>query len=225
MDRKESINIIITAAEITKGMKSVGSKSLLKLRNSVPLIEYQIKWLKKFYPKSTIYISTGFESDKIQKIAQQYQNTEIIYNPDYKNTNQGRGIMQCLDAGQLDNALILNSGIMFKHIFTADGESSVVYLLNKPKTYFEVGCHNLESVDYLFYDLPQKWSECVYLGHTAIHKLKILRDKNSMDQLYLFELINLLIDAGENFSSAIIPKQQIMKVTGLKDLSKAKAFI
>jgi hypothetical protein len=46
-----------------------------------------------------------------------------------------------------------------------------------------------------------------------------------MDQLYLFELINLLIDAGENFRSAIIPKQQIMKVTGLKDLSKAKAFI
>jgi hypothetical protein len=223
--KKEQLNIIITAAEITKGMKSVGSKSLLKLKNSTSLIEHQIISLQKFYPGSKIYISTGFESEKIHKIAQQYKNIEIMYNQDYKNSNQGKGIVQCIVSGKLDNALILSSGIMFKHVFTINKKHSRIYILSKPKNYFDVGCHDTTTVDYLFYDLPQKWSECVYLNSSAITRLKSLLDKHNMDQLYLFEIINLLIDSGHGFDSCIIPKQKIMKVTGLKDISKAKAFI
>jgi bifunctional N-acetylglucosamine-1-phosphate-uridyltransferase/glucosamine-1-phosphate-acetyltransferase GlmU-like protein len=222
---KATPNIIITAAEITKGMKSVGSKSLLRLKNSIPIIEHQIISLRKFYPKSQIYISTGFESDKIHKIVQQYGGIEIVYNQDYRNTNQGKGIVQCLDACDIDSALILNSGIMFKHNFAINKQSSIIYLLSKSKKDFDIGCHDTTNVDYLFYDLPQKWSECAYLSHSAIHRLKNLREKQTMDQLYLFELINLLIDSGENFYGSVIPKQKLMKVTGLKDLPRAKAFI
>ena len=63
---------LIIASEVTKGMKSIGSKSLLRLKNSTLLIEYQIKELQKQHPGINIAISTGFESDKMVKALSNY---------------------------------------------------------------------------------------------------------------------------------------------------------
>jgi hypothetical protein len=53
---------------------------------------------------------------------------------------------------------------------------------------------------------------------------KISKDKN-LDQLYLFEIMNLLSDNGSNINKINISKQQVMKITNIKDLSKARSFV
>ena len=67
MNKKSPLSAIILASEITKGMKSIGSKALLPISGSVTLIDYQIQFLKRFYNPVEIYICTGFDHEKIVK--------------------------------------------------------------------------------------------------------------------------------------------------------------
>ena len=88
----EPIKALIIASEVTKGMKSVGSKSLLKIKNSMLVIEYQIKELKKYYKDIDITIATGFESEKMIKLLNSYD-VKFLYNSDYQTTNQAKSII------------------------------------------------------------------------------------------------------------------------------------
>jgi hypothetical protein len=59
----QKLNALIIAAEVTKGMKSMGSKSLLKLKNSIFVIEYQINELRKHYKDIDITISSSLKEN------------------------------------------------------------------------------------------------------------------------------------------------------------------
>ena len=82
------LDALIIAPEITKGMKSLGSKALLTIKNSISILDYQIQELKKIDKNIFIYIATGFESDKVEKTARKYSNTKIIENNKYETSNQ-----------------------------------------------------------------------------------------------------------------------------------------
>jgi hypothetical protein len=218
-------NIIISAAEITKGMKSVGSKSLLKIKNDTTIIEYQIQQLKTHYPKSPIYVLTGFESDKVNKVLSRFRNVHTIYNEQYKTTNQCHGIVKCFEQYSLSNALIISSGVICKIAFNII-DISTVYLIDKEKENFTIGCGESSSTkaEYLFYDLPKKWTECVFLNQSAINTINDTAKRNKTDQMFLFEMINMLIDQGEGFDINTIQKKHIIKIGGIKDIRKAKVF-
>ena len=55
-----NLNAIIIIPEITKGMKSIGSKSLLKIKN-VSVLEYQIKQIKAINRNIHIVINIRYE--------------------------------------------------------------------------------------------------------------------------------------------------------------------
>ena len=78
------IEAIILVPEITKGMKSIGSKSLLKIRKSKHIIDYQIEQISSISKKIKVNIATGFDNEKIKKILQdKYPNINVIYNDKY----------------------------------------------------------------------------------------------------------------------------------------------
>ncbi len=85
------IDAIINISEITKGMKSVGAKALLKINNT-SIIEHQINQLKSINRNIKINIITGFEHEKIKKTLSKYRNINIIYNKQYETTNQSMGL-------------------------------------------------------------------------------------------------------------------------------------
>ena len=90
------INAVILTPEITKGMKSVGSKSLLKIKNKT-LLEHQIDYLFSLSRKTLINIVTGFDHDKINKhINEKYEKRidqiRLIYDDKYEGTNHGHSI-------------------------------------------------------------------------------------------------------------------------------------
>lgn len=222
------VDILLLIPEITKGMKSLGSKSLLKIKNSTTVLEYQISQLRKHNPKSTIFIGTGFESDKIKKHFGHYNKIEFIDNPVYIKTNQSKLIESFVASYTSENLLVISNGILFKNdpFSVRDAESSKIFLIDKPKNHFNIGCNSTEKIHYLFYDLPSVWSECVLFDKPALRSIRQLSLKTYIDQMYLFELINLLLDNPDlHFEKQIISKKDIMKINSIKDITSAKLFI
>jgi CTP:phosphocholine cytidylyltransferase-like protein len=222
------LDVVIIVPEITKGMKSIGSKALLKIKDSLSILEYQIQQLKKTYKKSHIHVIAGFEVEKIKKTLVKY-NVNIIYNDAYLSTNQSKCLELFLKQHNSHSLLIVSNGILFKNDpfdITTD-DSSKVFLIDKPKINFNIGCCEDSGGDlnYLFYDLPVAWSECVYLNSQAIEKLKYISKEQNISQMYLFETINHLVSNNILFTKQYISKKDIMKINTTKDLGRAKLFI
>jgi hypothetical protein len=221
------LDILLLVPEITKGMKSLGSKALLTIKNSTVVLDYQIQQLKKIDSNCNIFIGAGFECDKIRKTIAKYSRVQIIENNDYMNTNQARLIKLFVDNhSSCNDLLIVSNGVLFKNSSIKYSSKSKIFLIDKPKANFNIGCNESDSVNYLFYDLPTAWSECVLLDNIAVQNMKNICDSQNIDQLFLFELINILIEKYNIvFDKNFISKKNIMKINTAKDISKAKLFI
>lgn len=222
------LDALIIVPEITKGMKSIGSKALLKIKDSLSILEYQIQQLKKINRKIDIHIIAGFEIEKIKKTLNKSK-VNIIYEHEYMYTSQSKCLRLFLDSYDSSNLFVISNGIIFKNspFDLTESNTSKVFLIDKPKNNFNIGCceTNSENINYLFYDLPTAWSECIYLTHDAVQKFKEISQDKTMDQMYLFEIINQLILSNISFYKHYIPKKNIMKINTIKDLTKAKVFI
>lgn len=224
------INALIIASEITKGMKSVGARSMLNICGSSRIIDQQIHYLKSIHKNINITIAAGYEYDKVQQyISKKYKNINIIYNPDYKNTNEVSNLALYINKNpNIDNLFIVNGGILLKknsipnQIFK--NNLSTIFLLNSTKNNFNLGCNNTEFVEYIFYDLEKPWSECIYLTKQYIMAFKKLFNQQNMDQMYIFEAINFLLNT-DNMKIQYINKKNIMKISNVNDTLKAKTFL
>lgn len=222
-------NAIILVPEITKGMKSIGSKVLLEIKKKLSVLEHQIKSIFDIDSKIHITVCTGFESDKIIEVIKKYKNIDYIFNPDYETTNQAYDIKLFIDKYPAStDILIINGGVLFsnscikKEMLT---NKSKIFILNKTKENFSLGCSEGLNLNYIFYDLPEQWSECAYLNSESISLLKQIINKGSINQMYLFELLNELLNQNNAINKQYINKKLIMKINNVKDIEKAKVFI
>jgi CTP:phosphocholine cytidylyltransferase-like protein len=115
VNNKQPIEALIIATEVTKGMKSIGSKSLLKIKHSLVVIEHQIIKLQKTYKNIKITIATGFEADKMKKLLENY-NINFLHNPRFESTNQAKSILDFIALNIPERLFILNNGVLFKEI-------------------------------------------------------------------------------------------------------------
>lgn len=223
------IEALILIPEITKGMKSVGSKALLEIKNKTSIIEYQIQYLQNIDKNIRISIATGFESDRIIDALSSYNNINFIYNPNYKNTNQAASIKLYLNSyPNVDNLLLISSGVLLRDksiVKSMLSGSSKLFTISKEKENFELGCSDKTDLEYIFYDLPEPWSECVYLNKDAIGMVKYITDKLAVDQMYLFEILNEILNKNIVLTKQVIDKKNIMKIINQKDVMKAKLFL
>jgi hypothetical protein len=223
------INVLVLIPEITKGMKSIGSKSLLKIKNSKSIIEHQIELLLSMKNKVSINIATGFDNDRINKTIDKYKNINIVYNDQYENTNYGKCIKLFIQQNpNIDNLFVIGSGILFKeNIFpqSSFGNMSRIFILDKPANNFNIGCNANKNIEYLFYDLPEPWAECVYLDLSGIGGLKTLIEQKNIDQMYIFEIINDLLLLNIDFQKEYFSRSKFFKISSTKDINRAKLFI
>lgn len=222
------INAIILVPEITKGMKSIGSKSLLKIKNGQYIIQHQIEQLLQIHKKINITVATGFDNDKIIKAIEGYPRTNVMYNSEYHNTNFGKCLELYLsNSSHVDNLFIINSGILFKpKTFLAQyfKDQSKIFILDKPKVNFDIGCGVANKIEYLFYDLPQIWSECAFLNKQALNVLSSIISQKNISQMYIFEILNQLISSDIIFEKHILPKKNFLKISTMKDINRARIF-
>lgn len=221
------IDILIITPEITKGMKSVGSKCLLPLRKNLSVIEYQIAQAQKITKQSRITINIGFDSEKIISRLYRYRTIRYLVNNQYDNTNQANNLLLYLDEYKPKNLLILSSGLLIKEntIEKIHLQSECkIFMLHKHKNNFSIGSSVCKNLEYLFFDMDEPWTEIVYLNEDAINILSNC-DKNIFQQMYLFEVINFLLSKNVKFTKVYLNKGSVMKINNYKDLNKAKIFI
>jgi len=220
------INAIILVSEITKGMKSIGSKALISIDHRKSIIEHQIEYLQKNYSNIDITVATGFDADKIQKKTKRY-NITTIHNDKYDDTNHGMSLFMYLQKMKtIENLLIISNGILLKEKLPTAIDESIIYALTKKNNDYNIGLNITEKnkPTYLFYDFPISWSECVFLDASSIVKLRVVLVKDNMRQMFLFEIINYLLDSDCRFKTEKIANKNICKVTTIKNTKKAKTF-
>jgi len=221
------IDILIITPEITKGMKSVGSKCLLPLRKNLSVIEYQITQAQKITKQSRITINIGFDSEKIISKLYRYRTVRYLVNNEYDNTNQAKNLLLYIDQYKPKHLLILSSGLLLKENTIEKIHLQAeckIFMLHKQKNNFSIGSSMSKNLEYLFFDMDEPWTEIVYLNEEAINILAAC-EKNIFQQMYLFEVINFLLSKNVGFTKVYVNKGNIMKINNYKDLNKAKVFI
>ena len=213
--------------ETTKGMKSIGPKALLSLNSKYTVLDKQILAIKSINRRNKIFISTGFQHSKVLKIANKYRNVQIINEKNYEKYNQCKHIINYIEhISELEDVFIINNGILFKdNCFDrlTKNNPSTIYIIDKNKEDFELGCQSQDS-QYLFYGLPRKWTECIFLNKSLMQKILEMHKSQDISNYFLFEIINMIYDNHE-INESIVSYKNIMKINNCEDIRRAKRFL
>lgn len=228
MSSKTLNNAVILVSDITKGMKSIGSKALLNISNNISILEYQIQYLKKFYYPINIYLSTGFDHERILKTTHKYKNIYYSYSSDYDKENQVGSLIRCLNEYSIKkNTIVFTNGfIPIEKIMINSNECSIEVTQKITKLPFDIGANIQDRPTHLFYGLPNKWTEYLHLNIESIQYITNTLNSNpkQYSKMFLFELINLLIDNNIPIHSKNIYKNLPIKVNTIKDLHIAQKY-
>ena len=220
-------NVILLCSEITKGMKSYGPKAFIPVgpkNKQKPLIIKQIDNIFERYGSNTnIYITIGFEQDKFLKIlddyypTRKYKNIFHVYNDLYLESNNAYSFGMALNSINSGNCLVIQNGILINYYPKIMDKSLLPTIKNNLDESFNIGLTlNDNIVQYAFYDLPNKWSEILYISSRDIGKIKTLITKHDLKQKFLFELVNIFIDNNIIFQTEYISHKNISKITNHK---------
>jgi|LakMenEpi03Aug12_release.lakeMendotaPanAssembly.Ray.scaffolds.fasta_scaffold96036_5 hypothetical protein len=218
---------IILVSEITKGMKSIGSKSLLPIEDNITVIDHQIQYLKKNYNPIEIILCTGFDHEKITQKTKKYKNIQYYCNDNYTNDNQAGSLIKCLKEFNPNNTLVLTNGLLLFEKIKLQNHSCTYFIDNKNRrNYFDIGSNNIEKDGYLFYDLYYKWVELLFLEKQDTNFLCEAKNIQSLSKLFLFELINHIKSANDKLQFIQLQSQDMcpIKINSLKDLAYAKKY-
>lgn len=229
----KKIACFIFSYEITKGMKSIGPKALIKSKKAKEFINYQIDSMKD--KNIDIYVILGFGSDKVKKKIE-HQNVSVLNNSLYESTNDGYAlelILQNYDLKKYAGCVIINSGILFNRHIKLDimnsskqNQSKIYYFNHNHSAVFPIGFTIIDAiVRHMFFNLSNNvWNEVIYLDNIAMKHYKRTYS-SSMRNMFLFELINNSIDQGIKYKPVKVKYGHTIKITSIKDSNKIKELI
>lgn len=214
-------NIVVLCSEITRGMKSYGPKATILLgKKKEPLIIKQIKTALKLYPDCKIHIVIGFGSQKIQKIICDYNldnRVNFIIHDDYENHNNGGAFLKSIQHCY-DDTLFINNGVILNEAI--DNKECCLPVINgKNIDDFSIGSIiDNGCVQHLFYDLDNRWSETVFISKRYIDNIKsiVLSQQEKFSKMFLFEILNHLIDNNIAFTTQVLSHNKLQKIVSHK---------
>ena len=222
----DTITVIIPAAGTGRRMKTYGPKPMINIGKKT-ILQRQIDIIKEYFKSVRFIIVTGFESDKlIQSSPKDFIKLE---NELYKETNVARSVSIALNAVESDRVLVLMGDLVFSKeaIGMLDYSSSCTSASIDNHREAEVGCIISKNGVLLnmMYDLELKWNQIVYLQGKELKLFKEACTKRRNKKLFLFEIINKVIDKGGKIKCIINDKIKVIDVDNSKDLLKIKEII
>ena len=217
------ISIVIPAAGLGSRMKSYGPKSLIKIKDSMTIIENQLKYIFKYFYKPQVILVTGFKSDKIKNFLSD-RRIDIVENDAWETTNVGHSVILGMTKVKHKNVILLNGDLVF-NAWTLKAPFGMYSMMLVDKLGYmkdeEVGCLiNNSKVINVMYDLPDKWAQIVYFTGKELELLKLnLARCPDYAYKYTFEIINDIIDDGGNFFAHSPPRMKITDIDSSKDLN------
>jgi len=201
----DPLTIIIPTAGEGCRMKAYGTKSLIKIKDNLTILEYQIQLVRKrFGPYITIIVVSGFESDKI--VTHSPESIIHVENERYSETSVVHSIGLGLKATITNRALIIYGDLIFNYdtlLQPLDVKSLLFIDTSNTMTENEVGCIITDGrVENLMYDLPNKWAQIIYLTGKELKLCRQYSCNPTYEKWLGFELLNLLITKGGRFFQA-----------------------
>jgi CTP:phosphocholine cytidylyltransferase-like protein len=206
------MNIIILGDKFQKRMKSKGCMGLFKIKNEY-IIFQQYKAIKKIFPFAKIIYVYGFESKKL--LAATFKNKrmlgdiDFVYNKDYNKYNYGNSLQIVKDTivGNtiicFGDVLLPNLSFLKKNkeetskVFVGSGGSGLGCIINNSK------------IENIFYDLIHPIQDLYFICSKDTIILKKILDNKSPEikNMFIFEIINKMIDKNVNFKPLILNKE------------------
>lgn len=220
-----NLTIIIPAAGAAHRMRSVGPKCLIDIGGKT-LLERTIEACTTNYPLAKLIVVTGFQSDRVASNLS--KNAISVENERYEATNVARSIGLALRATQDENILIVYGDLIF--------DSSALSGLNgkASKAIIDIsGCFDTETreigirlqngvVDSFAYAYPEKWAQIAFFTGKELSLLRKLTYNREFERLYLYEVLNMMIEKGAAFEGVKNPRCRIMDIDTVEDIEKAR---
>ncbi len=223
----DKLTLIIPSAGLGRRMKSYGPKPLIDLGNGQLVLERQLSILKQAYPDAEFVLVLGFEAEKVYRVIPKY--VKVIENGIYDITNVAKSIEMAINATNPSRLLIVYGDLVFNQqtFESMPLNESLIVVDNKQQLHeTEVGVHiENNKVCFFSYHAPTKWAQIAYLTGKELHEYKKIAGHPDRKRFYSFEIFNLIISHGGQFTAFEPPHMRITEIDTAKDIDTARDFI
>ena len=165
----------------------------------------------------------GFDSKKILSLLDKYKikNINVVYNNNYLTENTGAALLSCLH--HINNrTIVFDDGIISRHIVKQDISYLPIIKKSSDETFNIGATGDFNKIEYLFYDLPNRWAEHISVSSSDIDRVKsiLLDNQDRVKNMFLFEIVNMLIDNNIIFENYIIGSKDAQKIMTYKKAKK-----
>ena len=189
------ISIIIPGA----APKDYGFPHQLRLGNGVSLLEDQVAKVKGVFSAAEFIYTVGPGIDILNFPAQ----VKLCFNPDVSRYSDSYSVGVALLNSPLNSALVIYGDVFFDPVILTVVESikstnsCAVFTSEQPKENPEqIGLRMGKSVEHFYYGLPRRWVQIFYISGECMRKFVELALAEENRGKLVFEIFNLMIDAG-----------------------------
>jgi hypothetical protein len=221
------MHYILIASMPDKAMKGTGNKALIKINEDI-FLNHQIKNLLKLNQRDRIYIICAFESKKIIERVIKNKRVVCIQHPYTEYSNIGESLKAVINHIPDNSPIsIMNLSMVIDPILIKNMKfkDSAIVSSSSAKFKSKIGCtlNPSNKVEFVFYDLPHKICEWLYISKKDNARFKRIINRYIKNNMYLFEVINTLIHY--NISIDTIPvKANILHLNSPEQLTGIKHF-
>ena len=228
LDNIINIDVLIPAAGLGRRMKSYGPKALIPIKYGQNILERQVNIIGQTLTKYSLVLVCGFEAEKL--INNSPVNAVKVENELYEDTNVARsvglGLRSIPNSGRV---LFINGDLVFTEnaVSAIDYSKSSIIVSEQQMSQGEVGCiiNSRGNLENMMYDLPMKWGQIAYFQDKELEILRSVACNKKNRKLFMFEIINKVIEKGGIFKCVEDPSVNIVDVDTSKDIKKAKDII
>lgn len=195
--KSQKYSIIIPAAGMGHRMNINAAKSLLRIGQH-SLIERQILIINKIFPKKEIIVVGGYDSENLYSVLP--KGIIRAYNPNFETTNVVESIKIGLEYSSSSLVVIIYGDLFFnKRLLSLPFRKKSFIVCSQTMMSREIGVNTKDDkLINLYYDLPEKWAQVIFLTEKEIGLLKRVCACD-VSKMFGYECLNRIVDMGGEF--------------------------
>lgn len=219
----KNLTVIILGSSYIKRRKSHGPTILYKDISGTTILETQIRAIRYHFPNAEIIVVSGLWSDKIASIRK--NEFRLVENQLFESTNEVENLRLALNNNTNKNLLIISGNLYFNHSTLSElpTESTVFYDSTNQLPNEDIGMTIVDkNTTIVSFDLSNKWVGIVYINEQYFQRFTELCLDRSKNRLFLFEIINNMINNEYDFVAHQPTNMKIIKVDNPQSLANCK---
>lgn len=207
------MNCVILGDKFHKGQKHLGCDALIKYSGRKTYFKNQYETIKKSFPSAKIIYVYGFDYKSIEKdLVDAYDDVIWIFNEKFNHTGFGNSIAMTKRYIEKNTLLMFGDTLLSESYFKNFNKSDSQIFINK-KTESKVGCViENNTITNLSYGLDNYLSGIYYINKNNAEDLYYLVDNKKLENYFVFEIINKMIEKNITFYPNIHNKTNASKI-------------